>query len=382
MYTKNIPPHKDCMNRHPHLPCLSIRTDRNSPWLESSCPLQLYVDIHARIYPFELYPHDDTFAVGALWQTCHANPIHHSTTRPLTYAGVAMLGSTALSSNRAPSSSASPNSPSNDLRRKRDFAEVDTIPASPSARWPGTATAQGQEQHNGDHHRSRKQRRVGPAPPTLPRTLPSEPHEELLQELRGRYDIITTSVLSSSKINKKVTTVLAHLGRVDLFSAESRPGVVMLHARAGDASKMVTVMELAKRRMGEAGITWYQYNRVYEVARPARSGGTPRHGGAGRGKLGGGDGQNQTMVEDTVMGGDVNGQGDGDDDNEDDDDDDDAFEPVETPLELAARDKPAAEPKSTYMSVFLSRVPIPELRAKPSITLQTNANEFGNRRKA
>lgn len=291
-----------------------------------------------------------------------------------------MLGSTALSSNRTPSSSASPNNSSNNLRRKRDFAEVDTIPASPSARPPATATTQGQGQQQHSDQRSRKQRRVGPAPSTLPQTLPSEPHEELLQELRGRYEIVTTSVLSSSKINKKVTTVLAHLGRVDLFSAESRPGVVMLHARAGDASKMVTVMELAKRRMGEAGITWYQYNRVYEVAGTARSGGAAGHGRGG-GNPGGTGGQNQKMVEDTVMGAGMNGQGESDDDDDDEDDEDDAFEPVETPLELAARSKPAAEPKSTYMSVFLSRVPIPELRAKSSMTLQTNASEIGNRRR-
>lgn len=198
---------------------------------------------------------------------------------------------------------------------------------------------------------------------------------ELLRELRGRYDIATASVISSSKIAKKVTAVLAHLGRVDLFSSDSRPGVMMLHARAGDASKMVTVMELAKRRIGEAGVAWYQYNRVYEVA---------GHKGGAAGSRGG-LADSQMVVEDTVMGGGANGQGEGEDEQDEEDgeeDENEALEQVETPLDLAARGKPADDPKTTYMSIFLSRVSIPELQTKPFITLQTNANELGARRKA
>lgn len=266
-----------------------------------------------------------------------------------------MSGSTAISSNWAPSSASSSN-PISNPRRKRDFAEVDTVPAT-SSTDPQTT--------------SRKQRRVGPAPSIVPQTLPVQPHKELLEELRGRYEVATASVISSSKIGKKVTAVLAHLGHVDLFSPDSRPGVMMLHARAGDASKMVTVMELAKRRMGEAGIVWYQYNCVYEIAGPQGGAASSSGGGAG----------SQIIVEDTVMGGAVYGQEEEEQDDGEEGDDDD-FEQVDTHLELATRDKPAVEPKSTYMSVFLSRVSIPELQAKASMTLQTNANESGSRRKA
>lgn len=204
------------------------------------------------------------------------------------------------------------------------------------------------------------------------------PHEELLQDLKGKYEIATATVISSSKINKKVTSVLSHLGHVDLFSPDSRPGVMMLHARAGDASKMVTVMELAKRRMGEAGVVWYQYNRVYEVTEEAvvrggKSGGSNNSGG-------GWAGGSQTFIEDTVMGGEDDGK-DGKDDN-DEEEEEDAFDLAETPFELAVRDKPATESKTTYMSMFLSRVPIPELQTKVFITLQTNANQLGSQQKA
>lgn len=190
----------------------------------------------------------------------------------------------------------------------------------------------------------------------MPTTLPMQPHEELLRELKGKYSIATTSVIGSSKINKKVTQVLSHLGHVDLFSQSSVPGVMMVHARASDANKMVTVMEIAKRQMNQAGQPWYQYNRVYEVADGRGATGNPN-----------GRGADQTVIENTVLGGDEAGE----------DDEDDAFETVETAFELAVREKPAEESKATYMSIFLSRVPMPELQSKAYITLQTNGAEIG-----
>ncbi|PSR97644.1 hypothetical protein BD289DRAFT_450773 [Coniella lustricola] len=220
------------------------------------------------------------------------------------------------------------------------------------------------------NHRSRKKRHVGPSTSSIPRTLPMEAHNELISELQTKYSIITASIISSSKIQKKVTTVLSHLGHVDLFNTRAKPGVMMLHARAGDAGKMVTVMELAKRRMSEAGTVWYQYNRVYQTAREADK----AHGkGASR------DAQNvcdvnQTVVEDTVM-------DDAIQDEDQESDEEDIFEPVEAALYAAIRDKPAAESKATYMSIFLSRVPIVELQSKSFITIQTNAGEAGQGRK-
>lgn len=200
-----------------------------------------------------------------------------------------------------------------------------------------------------------KRQRVGSLNATIPTTLPMQPHEELLQELKGKYSIATTSVIASSKINKKVTQVLSHLGHVDLFSQSSVPGVMMVHARANDANKMVTVMEIAKRQMNEAGQPWYQYNRVYEVAdgRGAKANPTGR-------------GPDQAVIKNTVLEG-------GD---EDEEDEEDAFEPLETAFERAIREKPAEESKTTYMSIFLSRVPMPELQSKAYITLQTNGTEI------
>ncbi|ROV92375.1 hypothetical protein VMCG_09150 [Cytospora schulzeri] len=244
---------------------------------------------------------------------------------------------TTVASGRAPTSGG---------RTKRRLADVDTIPA--------TATPQ-------DKSTSNKKQRIGPSNSNsnIPRTLPMQPHEELLAELKGKYSILTASVISSSKINKKVTQVLSHLGHVDLFSQSSIPGVMMLHARVGDSGKMVTVMELAKKRMDEAGQPWYQYNRVYEVS------------DNGMKLKSTGKAFDQTMIEKSIIG------QDGDEDEEDDD-----FEPVETAFDRAVRDKPASDLKETYMSVFLSRVPIPELQSKAFITLQTSTKAADRLRKA
>ncbi|KAF3760860.1 hypothetical protein M406DRAFT_47181 [Cryphonectria parasitica EP155] len=281
-----------------------------------------------------------------------------------------MPGSTAISTNWAPPGPSSPSNSSRAGKRRRDDDDIDSDSAAAAAD-PRVIdlTKDFSSQPHANHQLSRKQRRVGPSTSSIPHTLPTQPHEELLAELGGRYDILTASVISSSKINKKVTSVLAHLGHVDLYNPENKPGVMMLHARAGDAGKMVTVMELAKRRMGEEGVAWYQYNRVYEVAGEAntRGRGGPSSRRAARGA-------NQTIIEDTVM----DGAERDDDGEEEDEEEQEAFEPIQTALDVAIRDKPATEPKTTYMSIFLSRVPIPELQAKTSITLQTNANEVGS----
>lgn len=242
----------------------------------------------------------------------------------------------------ASSSSASPSTGggSGGSGTKRPISDIDV---------PGTESSSIETNSN-------KRQRVGRSTATIPNTLPMQPHQEILQELNGKYSIATTSVIASSKINKKVTQVLAHLGHVDLFSQTSVPGVMMVHARANDANKMVTVMEIAKRQMNQAGQPWYQYNRVYEVA----DGRGSKANVAGRGV-------DQTVIENTVLEG----------ADADEEDEEDAFEPVETTFERAIREKPAEELKTTYMSIFLSRVPMPELQSKAYITLQTNGADIG-----
>lgn len=132
---------------------------------------------------------------------------------------------------------------------------------------------------------------------------------------------------------------------------------------------MVTVVELAKRRLTEAGQPWFQYNRVYQVAEQQPRATNSKSVKSKNHRVG-----DQTIIDDTILGGAV-------DDEDDDDEEEDAFEPVENIFEQAIRDKPAVELASTYMSMFLARVPIPELQAKTFFSLQTNTGELGQRRR-
>lgn len=272
------------------------------------------------------------------------------------------------------------------MARKRGHADMETVPGTPPL--PNTADTSDTVDltSSEDPRPSRKQRRTGPSPlfkkttATVPRTLPMDPHDALLEELKGKYVILVATVISSSKIEKKITTVLDHLGHIDMFDPACVPGVMMLHARAGDTSKMVTVMETAKRRMGQLGQKWYQYNRVYEVAKELDDKGDNSNAISSGGD---GEGGTQTVIDDTMFM-----------DGNEEDDDNKAFEPTKSIFDvtlqptrslfdLTLQDKPATDTKkkNVYMSIFLSRVPMPELQDKPSFTLQTNAGEMEAGRK-
>ncbi|KAJ9156288.1 hypothetical protein NKR23_g887 [Pleurostoma richardsiae] len=198
-----------------------------------------------------------------------------------------------------------------------------------------------------------KKQRVGAAPSHMPTTLPMQPHEDVLAELRGKYDVLPLSVISSSSMRKRVERALTHLGRFSPVDMSVLPGVVLLHARAGDARKMISVIELVRRRIHESEQKWFQYNRLYEVTTEAKP--QQQH-------------HERSVIEDTVL--EQSGR-DGNDSGEDE------FETMDHPTVFERAVQPQSGPPSKpYMSIFLSRVPIPELQAKDYITAQSNADQI------
>lgn len=196
-----------------------------------------------------------------------------------------------------------------------------------------------------------KRVRTGPAPPHVPNTLPMQPHEDVLAELKPKYDVKTLSVISSTPIAKRVEQVLAHLGRFHPSDMSVLPGVVLVHARADQAGKMTSVVELVKRRVHEAEQKWFQYNRLYEVSvEPRRA-------------------AERSIIEDTVLGDHGGGS-----------EEEDDFEVMQTPFERAVHKEPEVTMKP-YMSIMLSRVPILELQAKDYITTQSNSDQIEYLRK-
>ncbi|KAI2776888.1 hypothetical protein F4815DRAFT_328693 [Daldinia loculata] len=157
----------------------------------------------------------------------------------------------------------------------------------------------------------------------------------MLQALESKYDIHVHSVISSSKIQKKVVSILQHLTR----SATSKTSVTVLRAKAPDTGKLVSIAEIAKRelekRADDARI-WFQYIALGEELKEI-----PR-----------GDGN--TIIEETKLG----------------DTGDNDFETMKTPFERAIEGQPRWR-GIPVMSLFLSPVPIEELKRRYGE--QTNA---------
>ena len=84
-----------------------------------------------------------------------------------------------------------------------------------------------------------------------------------LQHLNGRYDFVTMSIVSSARIEQKVRSLLSHLARFSFADPKAKPGVVILHAKASVAGKMISVIEIAKRNIEKERGKWWQYSSVH-----------------------------------------------------------------------------------------------------------------------
>jgi hypothetical protein len=173
----------------------------------------------------------------------------------------------------------------------------------------------------------------------------------------GRCDVQVHSVLSSSKMQKKVASVLRHLDMHPYAapsvsaaassgaSGSGKPRVSVLRARACDAGKLVSIAEIAKREIADG--VWFQYMALGEEVRDvART--------KGRG--------DDTVVEETRLEGARRGENkDNDDEGRKDVDDD--FEVMKTRFERAVEGTPKKRAVA-IVSLFLARVSINELKQR------------------
>lgn len=229
------------------------------------------------------------------------------------------------------------------------------------------AVLAGKRKHAGDLDDSitAKRARDDANPATSPALSQSaQPLRTLIAELSPKYDIKTLSVLSSTSISKRVNSVLSHLGRITAWDTSVLPGVVLLYARSNSTNKLITIVETVRRRIHEAEQKWYQYNRLYEMEWAAKQQSRGRQPQSHR---------TETMIEDTIMSLDNDDDG-GGDSGEDGQDDGDDFEVMATPQTVFERAVHGEEKtkQMAHMSIFLSRIPIPELKAKENFALQSN----------
>ncbi|KAH7030745.1 uncharacterized protein B0I36DRAFT_348935 [Microdochium trichocladiopsis] len=183
------------------------------------------------------------------------------------------------------------------------------------------------------------------------------------------YNVQIQSVLSSSKMQKKVSSALRHLlpppnlethpmkeAEVTATGEKSSPArVVVLRARAADAGKLVSIAEIAKREIekgtgGQGGGSggahdgiWYQYIALgEELEQRERS---SRSTTSKRVEKGG-----VSIIEETVLDGPNRDESHLDRGEEEQDEEDDDFEIMKTRFERAIEGKPLTADSSNKRS--------------------------------
>lgn len=192
-----------------------------------------------------------------------------------------------------------------------------------------------------------------------PQPLRVSPYDEvykpLLAKLDSRFQVKTMSVMPSTSISKHVDRALEHLGRFSAWDRTVFPGVVLLCAKSAASCKLITISELVRRRIAEAEQKWFQYNILSETMWEE----TPQPA------------EDPSVVEDTFMAVDHDGEG---------DTDDECFETIRPTIhEQAVR--PAKIRYKAHMVVLLSRVRLDELKGGKNISLQTNEQHIEYLRK-
>lgn len=77
--------------------------------------------------------------------------------------------------------------------------------------------------------------------------------------LSQKYNIVKLSVIGSTQISNRVTAVIAQL---EATNANGKPALVCLTSKARTASKLISIVEIAKRDLAAKGINCFQYNAL------------------------------------------------------------------------------------------------------------------------
>jgi hypothetical protein len=78
-------------------------------------------------------------------------------------------------------------------------------------------------------------------------------------DLSAKYTVLQLSVISSSSISNRTTSLISHINSTP---ADSKPAVVALHAKAPVVNKLISIVEIAKRDLKGTDQKVYQYNAL------------------------------------------------------------------------------------------------------------------------
>lgn len=80
------------------------------------------------------------------------------------------------------------------------------------------------------------------------------------QNLQQKYDVVRFHIASGTQISTRTSTVTSRLSNVP--SEDGKLVVVALTAQAKVASKLISIVEIAKRDLTSRGVQCYQYNAL------------------------------------------------------------------------------------------------------------------------
>ncbi|KAL8937507.1 MAG: hypothetical protein Q9216_004387 [Gyalolechia sp. 2 TL-2023] len=183
-----------------------------------------------------------------------------------------------------------------------------------------------------------------------------------IKRLQGEFGISTISVISSSKISQKVKTLLDRVEKSTFAGVDAKPGIAVVEAKAAVASKMISIIEIAKADIAKRGGKWYEYTKLrselsylkpkQKKKQQTQSSRTLVHRESGQDATGIAPQPSiQTVANDL-----------GADEAIDPEDEGEAFETMQQPFGNPAMSDRAKVRAIPVMTIYFACVPIPELR--------------------
>ena len=193
--------------------------------------------------------------------------------------------------------------------------------------------------------------------------LPSELHH-----LQKMYDFTTMSIISSSKMEQKVRNLLL---RIKAPVEGTKPGIVILTAKADVASKLVGIVEIAKRTIQQESGHWWQYSKLHpqivELKEKKKKPKRPEGGMTLREWADGQLEQKENVSQESDGKQDTTAHAPAEDPSvdrpeEDEDEDEEAFQTMGRHQVMAYDENKSKIRAVAIMTVYLSQVPVPALK--------------------
>jgi len=81
----------------------------------------------------------------------------------------------------------------------------------------------------------------------------------LESKLDDNYNILRLGVISSNSISSRTTLLVKHLSQK---SSDGKHAIASMHAKSPVANKLISIVEIAKRDISEAGQKVFQYSAI------------------------------------------------------------------------------------------------------------------------